>query len=141
MTYFSDSETKTEQIGYDFALTLAPGTVIALRGDLGAGKTAFVRGMARALGCDQRVTSPTYTIVNEYGGNPPLIHFDLYRLSGADELYDLGWDDYLDRGAIIAVEWYQRAFDTPESGTYLVDIEKDGDLCRSISIGRASCSR
>ena len=135
--YSSGSEADTERIGAEFASTLAPGSIVALSGDLGAGKTAFVRGMARALGCRQRVTSPTYTIVNEYGGEPPLIHFDLYRLSGSDELYDLGWDDYLDRGAICAVEWYSRAFEVPEVGTFLVEIQKTGDSGRSISIGRA----
>ena len=81
-----------------------------LPGDLGVGKTAFTRGLARGLGCRERVTSPTFTIVNEYeGGRLPLFHFDLYRLEGAEDLFGIGWDDYLDRGGVCAVEWSERA--------------------------------
>ena len=96
--YISHSEHDTEDIGMPFARTLKGGTVVAMYGDLGAGKTAFVRGMARGMGLDCRVSSPTFTIVNEYLGERELIHFDMYRLSGADELFDIGWEDYLSRG-------------------------------------------
>ncbi len=107
---YSDCVEQTEQAGAKLASKLPPGTVVAMLGDLGAGKTAFVRGMAAGLGIKQRVTSPTFTIVNEYlGGRCPLFHFDLYRLSGEEELYDIGWEDYLGRGGICAVEWSERA--------------------------------
>ena len=91
---------------------LKSGTVIAYRGDLGAGKTAFTRGLARGLGCTESVTSPTYTIVNEYlGGRMPLFHFDMYRLASSDDLWDIGWDDYLDRNGVCAVEWSENVDD------------------------------
>lgn len=97
---------ETEQVGEALAHTLAPGAVVAFTGDLGAGKTAFVRGMARGLGIDSRVTSPTFTIVNEYeGGRLPLFHFDMYRLASAEELFDIGWEDFLRREGVCAVEW------------------------------------
>ncbi len=105
MDRITKSEWETEQAGESFAKTLAPGAVVALYGDLGAGKTAFVRGMARGLGITARVSSPTFTIVNEYPGPVPLFHFDMYRLGSADELFDIGWEDYLDRGGICVVEW------------------------------------
>ena len=97
--FISKSEHDTEELGRRFASGLPGGTVVAMYGDLGAGKTAFVRGMARGMGLDCRVSSPTFTIVNEYLGQRELIHFDMYRLSSADELFDIGWEDYLARGA------------------------------------------
>lgn len=110
MQIISNSVEETERIGADLAAGLPPGAIIAFTGDLGAGKTAFVRGMARGLGIEERVTSPTFTIVNEYeGGSRPLFHFDLYRLESADELFDIGWEDYLARGGVCAVEWSERA--------------------------------
>lgn len=106
MEYKSLSSNQTEQIAFDMAAKLCGGEIITLDGDLGAGKTAFVRGLARGLGIDDRVVSPTFTIVNEYThGRIPLFHFDVYRLGSADELYDIGWEDYLSRGGIIVVEW------------------------------------
>ena len=99
MQRYSTSEGETEAIGRDLAARLAPGAVVAFTGDLGAGKTAFVRGMAQGLGISQRVTSPTFTIVNEYeGGRLPLFHFDMYRLRDAEDLFDIGWEDFLARG-------------------------------------------
>ena len=110
MVYLARSEAETEALGERLARGLSPGAVIAYRGGLGAGKTAFTRGIARGLGCPGRVTSPTFTIVDEHeGGRLPLFHFDLYRLDGAGELFDLGWEDYLDRGGVCAVEWSERA--------------------------------
>ena len=110
MVFSSNSEAETEELGNRLAQVLVPGSVVAFTGDLGAGKTAFVRGLARGLGITQRVTSPTYTIANEYeGGRLPLFHFDLYRLSGEDELYEIGWEDYLARGGVCALEWSERA--------------------------------
>ena len=99
MEYITNSPSETEAVGAALAKVLEPGTVIAYRGDLGAGKTAFTRGLARGLGVKDAVTSPTYTIVNEYlGGRMPLFHFDMYRLGSEDELFDIGWEDYLERG-------------------------------------------
>lgn len=111
MTYISRSVEETESLGAALAKALFPGDIVAFSGDLGAGKTAFIRGMASGLGFEDRVTSPTYTIVNEYIGTVPLFHFDLYRLGGSDELYDIGWEDYISRGGICAVEWSERAAD------------------------------
>ncbi|MDF2838754.1 MAG: ATPase YjeE, predicted to have essential role in cell wall biosynthesis [Evtepia sp.] len=106
MERYSESERETEEIGAELAKSLTPGTVVAFVGDLGAGKTAFVRGMAKGLGIAQRVTSPTFTIVNEYeGGRLPLFHFDMYRLSSEEDLFDIGWEDFLQRGGVCAVEW------------------------------------
>ena len=106
MEYLSNSEAETEALGEALAGRLTAGDVIAFSGDLGAGKTAFTRGLARGLGVTERVTSPTFTIVNEYlGGRLPLFHFDMYRLGSSEELFDIGWEDYLDRGGVCAVEW------------------------------------
>lgn len=101
----TESERETEAAGRALAAGLKPGSVVALFGDLGAGKTAFVRGMAAGLGIREPVSSPTFTIVNEYPGPTPLFHFDMYRLKGPDELFDIGWEDYLRRGGVCAVEW------------------------------------
>lgn len=132
--YISNSEYETELIGADFSKGLPKGAVVAMYGDLGAGKTAFVRGMARGLGLDCRVSSPTFTIVNEYLGERELIHFDMYRLSDADELFDIGWEDYLSRGAICAVEWSENVRDAFFGDEYEVRIEKLGDCARRITI-------
>ena len=105
MEFITNSPEETEKIGAAIGKIIPAGTVLAYRGDLGAGKTAFTRGLARGLGFTEAVTSPTYTIVNEYlGGRLPLFHFDMYRLSSADDLFDIGWEDYLDRGGVCAVE-------------------------------------
>ena len=103
-------------------------------GDLGAGKTAFVRGMARGMGLDAHVSSPTFTIVNEYPGERELIHFDMYRLASADELFDIGWEDYLNRGAVCAVEWSENVRDAFFGDEINVTIEKIGDCSRRITI-------
>ena len=105
MIYTTNSPVQTEAVGAALGKILPAGTVIAYRGDLGAGKTAFTRGLARGLGFTDMVTSPTYTIVNEYlGGRLPLFHFDMYRLRSSDDLFDIGWDDYLDRCGVCAVD-------------------------------------
>ena len=134
MIYYTKSAGETEALGEKLAQLLKPGTVIAFRGDLGAGKTAFTRGLARGLGASDRVTSPTYTIVNEYlGGKMPLFHFDMYRLGSSDELFDIGWEDYLERGGICAVEWSENVEDAMEDALS-VCIEKLGDNERKITI-------
>ena len=113
---------------------LPAGTVLAYRGELGAGKTAFTRGLARGLGYREPVTSPTYTIVNEYlGGRLPLFHFDMYRLHSADDLWDIGWEDYLDRGGVCAVEWSENVADALE-GAVTVTIRKLSDTAREITL-------
>ena len=124
MTYVTNSPAETEALGQRLAETLQPGDVIAYTGDLGAGKTAFTRGLARGLGCRGRVTSPTFTIVNEYEGDIPLFHFDLYRLGSSDELFDIGWEDYLARGGVCAVEWSERAEDAFDGSTVRIDFRR-----------------
>ena len=138
--YLTHSEAETEQAGADFARALPDGKVVAMYGELGSGKTAFVRGMARGMGLDCRVSSPTFTIVNEYLGERELIHFDMYRLSGADELFDIGWEDYLDRGAVCAVEWSENVRDAFAGDEITVRIDKLGDTRRRITIeGAEEC--
>ena len=134
MTYTTNTPAETEAIGAALGKLLPAGTVIAYRGDLGAGKTAFTRGLARGLGCTDIVTSPTYTIVNEYtGGRLPLFHFDMYRLASSDDLWDIGWEDYLDRNGICAVEWSENVDDAMEDALYIT-IEKLGEETRRITI-------
>ena len=133
--FYSKSESETEAIGAAFARDLPGGTVVAMVGELGAGKTAFVRGMARGMGLDCRVSSPTFTIVNEYLGERELIHFDMYRLSSAEELFDIGWEDYLSRGAVCAVEWSENVSDAFFGDEIPVRIEKLGESERRITIG------
>ena len=134
MQFITNSPAETEKIGAALSRVLSPGTVIAYRGDLGAGKTAFTRGLARGLGVNDPVTSPTYTIVNEYlGGRMPLFHFDMYRLHSAEDLWDIGWEDYLERGGICAVEWSENVADAMEDPV-TVTIEKLGEESRRITI-------
>ncbi len=125
MEFCTDSVQETEQLGQRLGSVLREGAVIAYTGDLGAGKTAFTRGLARGLGINVQVTSPTFTIVNEYeGGRLPLFHFDMYRLGSSDELFDIGWEDYLARGGVCAVEWSENVDDALESGCIRVDIRR-----------------
>ena len=134
MEFITHSPEETEKIGEALAKSLQPGTVLAYRGDLGAGKTAFTRGLARGLGCKETVTSPTYTIVNEYlGGRLPLFHFDMYRLASSDDLWDIGWEDYLEREGVCAVEWSENVADAMENAV-TVTIEKLGENTRRITI-------
>ncbi len=132
MEFITHSPAQTEQLGQKLGQSLPAGTVIAYRGDLGAGKTAFTRGLARGLGITDPVTSPTYTIVNEYtSGRLPLFHFDMYRLHSVDDLFDIGWDDYLERGGICAVEWSENVAEAMENAL-IVTIEKTGEESRKI---------
>jgi len=128
------SPEETEALGQRLARCLAAGSVVALYGDLGAGKTAFVRGMARGLEIEESVTSPTFTIVNEYPGEPPLFHFDMYRLKNAGELYDIGWEDYLDRGGICVTEWSENVEDALPEDAIRVVFERLSDTDRRIRI-------
>lgn len=135
--FYAQNEAETEKIGETFAKSLAPGTVVAMYGGMGMGKTAMTRGIARGLGFSGRVTSPTYAIVNEYEGDIPLFHFDLFRLSSADELYDIGFEEYLTRGGVLVIEWFENAEDA-----YRADIEitispvPDREDAREIQIKR-----
>ena len=134
MIFYTNSPSDTEAVGAALGRIVPAGTVIAYRGDLGAGKTAFTRGLARGLGCREPVTSPTYTIVNEYlSGRIPLFHFDMYRLRSADDLWGIGWDDYLDRGGVCAVEWSENVTEAMDDAIW-VTIEKTGDESRCITI-------
>ena len=133
MVYRTESAAQTEALGRELGARLRPGSVVAFRGGLGMGKTAFTRGLAQGLGCTGRVTSPTFTIVNEYRGNIPLFHFDMYRLDSSDALFDIGWEDYLDRGGVCAVEWSENVAAALE-GAMLVSIEKTGENSRKITI-------
>ena len=134
MEFLTYSPEQTEKVGAALGKILPAGTVLAYRGDLGAGKTAVTRGLARGLGYAEPVTSPTYTIVNEYlGGRLPLFHFDMYRLGSSDDLWDIGWEDYLERGGICAVEWSENVDDAMENAVY-VTIYKTGEESRRIVI-------
>ena len=124
MTCISHSVSETEDLGYRLGRQLSGGTVVAYRGGLGMGKTAFTRGLARGLDCQDRVTSPTFTIVNEYQGRLPLFHFDMYRLPDSDALFDIGWEDYLDRGGVCAVEWSENVADALPENTVFVTIAR-----------------
>ena len=108
MIVLTYNENETMSIAENLGKTLVPGTVVALYGELGTGKTTFTRGLACGLGTDTNVSSPTFTIVNEYFGSVPLFHFDMYRLESENELFDIGWDDYLERGGICVVEWSEK---------------------------------
>ena len=134
MRFLTHSPEETEALGEALGRRLRGGEIVAYYGDLGAGKTAFTRGLARGLDISSRVTSPTYTIVNEYlGGRLPLFHFDMYRLSSADDLFDIGWEDYLLRGGVCAVEWSENVQEALESAL-TVRIEKRSDETREITI-------
>ena len=136
MEFLTYSPEETEAVGAALAKRLEPGTVIAYEGGLGMGKTAFTRGLAKGLGYTGRVTSPTFTIVNEYDGPTPLFHFDMYRLPDADALFDIGWEDYLDRGGICAVEWSEQVAEALPPDTVRVSIARcpDHEDWRSITI-------
>ena len=138
MEYLSHSEAETEALGRRLAAVLPPGAVVAYQGGLGMGKTAFTRGLARGLGYEGRVTSPTFTIVNEYEGEGgvPLFHFDLYRLEGAEDLFDIGWEDYLDRGGVCAVEWSERVEEAlpPDAVTVTIARSPREEGWRSITV-------
>lgn len=142
MEYLSRSEAETEAVGEALAKSLLPGTVLAFRGDLGMGKTAFTRGLARGLECTDRVTSPTFTIVNEYTGRIPLFHFDMYRLPDEEALFDIGWDDYLARGGVCAVEWSERVAGAlpPDTVTITMARHPEHENWRIITVERGTAA-
>ncbi len=135
MVFFSENEAGTEALGERIGRALPQGgVVLALYGELGAGKTAFVRGLARGLAVEDMVTSPTFTIVNEYPGRRELFHFDMYRLGGADELFDIGWEDYLSREGVCAVEWSENVPEAFDGSEIQVSIEKTSENGRKITV-------
>ena len=134
MEIITNSERETEQLGERLAQKLPDGAVVAMYGDLGAGKTVFVRGMARGMGIDMRVSSPTFTIVNEYLGERELFHFDMYRLGSDDELFDIGCEDYLGRGGLCDVEWRVNVAEAFDGSEIKVEITKLSETSRKIEI-------
>jgi len=134
MTVITNSEDETIREGEKLGRTLKPGAVVALNGELGAGKTAFTRGLAVGLGIGMCVSSPTFTIVNEYPGDIPLFHFDIYRLESETELFDIGWDDYHNRGGVCAVEWSEKVPGAFSPGTIVVKLENLGENMRRLEI-------
>ena len=137
MTFMTSSKAETVDCGRELGCRLEAGATVALSGELGSGKTAFVTGLAQGLGIEMDVSSPTFTIVNEYPGQIPLFHFDLYRLENADELFDIGWDDYLDRGGVCAVEWSEKAQAALPEETITVIIENLGSDKRRLTVNNA----
>lgn len=133
-TYLSHSVSETEQFACDFASTLKSGDVIAFIGGLGAGKTAFVRGLAKGLNVFGEVSSPTFSLVHEYTGDIDLYHFDMYRISDLDDLYSTGFFDYLETGAILAIEWSENILDALPENTIYVNIRPVGENEREITV-------
>ena len=133
--YRTRSVQETEQLASEFAKELKRGDVIAFTGGMGAGKTAFVRGVAKGLGVSGEVSSPTYAIVNEYRGNPALYHFDMYRVGSPEDLFTTGYYDYLDEGeSILAVEWSENITDSLPEQTIYVNITPLSESERKIQI-------
>ena len=137
MVYRSNSAKETENIAKAFAKTLKCGDVVCLNGDLGAGKTAFTAGLAKGLGITEYISSPTFTILNCYNGTIPLYHFDVYRISESDEMYDIGFDEYLTGNGVSVIEWANIIEDILPYDRYEVEITKNLDVhenYREISI-------
>ena len=135
MKYISHSVEETEQIAMNLASKLKGDEVIAFFGGLGMGKTAFTRGMAKALCVKEQVSSPTFAIVNDYGGNPPLYHFDMYRVESWEDLYSSGFFDYYESGGILAVEWSENIENALPENTVRVTFERgEADNQRIITI-------
>ena len=123
-TYRTSTPEETEALGERLAGQLQPGTVVAFFGGMGMGKTVFVRGLARGLQAEDDVSSPTFALVHEYGGRPPLVHFDMYRITSWDDLYSTGFFDYIDQGCVLAVEWSENIENALPDGTVFVQIRK-----------------
>lgn len=140
ITRITHSTEETEAFAALVAKHLKGGTVVAFFGGLGMGKTAFTRGLARGMGIDCHVSSPTFAIVNDYGGNPPLVHFDMYKVESWDDLYSSGFFDYLDMGAVLAVEWSENIENALPEGTVRVTIEKgESENSRIIKVEGVEC--
>lgn len=124
LKFCSESTEQTEDFAAGIAKKISGGTVVAFFGGLGVGKTAFTRGLAKGMGITDDVSSPTFAIVNDYGGKPPLVHFDMYKVNTWEDLYSSGFFDYLDMGAVLAVEWSENIENALPESTVRVNIEK-----------------
>lgn len=131
----SESVAMTEEYGRKLAESLTAGTVVALYGGMGMGKTALVRGIAAGLELEAEVSSPTFALVHDYGGQPPLVHFDMYRVSGWDDLYSTGFFDYLDAGAILVVEWSENIENALPADAIRLRLQQVDDCTRLIERG------
>jgi tRNA threonylcarbamoyladenosine biosynthesis protein TsaE len=125
MKYISESLEDTQRIAAEIAESLKPGDVLCMYGDLGAGKTAFVQGLAKGLGINSHITSPTFTIVNEYHGRLTLYHFDVYRIADPDEMYEIGYEEYVYGDGVSVIEWPQLIDEILPEERYNVTITKD----------------
>lgn len=125
MEYISKNSADTKKIAAEFVKTLHEGDVICMYGDLGAGKTAFAQGLAQGLNIGEPITSPTFTIVNEYYGDLPLYHFDVYRIADPDEMYEVGYEEYVYGDGISVIEWAELIEDILPEKRYNVTIKKD----------------
>jgi tRNA threonylcarbamoyladenosine biosynthesis protein TsaE len=134
-TFITYSRAETEQIAFQYAQNIKEGTVIAFKGDLGAGKTCFSAGFAKGMGYEGDVNSPTFAIVNEYlGGRLPVYHFDMYRISGWEDLYTTGYFEYLESGGVLLVEWSENITSALTDDTVIVTIQKIDENTRKITI-------
>jgi tRNA threonylcarbamoyladenosine biosynthesis protein TsaE len=137
--FISTSPLETEQLGTALAAELKPGMVVAFFGDMGSGKTVFTRGLAKGLHCEEQVSSPTFALVHEYGGQPPLVHFDMYRISTWDELDSTGFYDYIDQGCVLAVEWSENIENAlPEDAVRVEFFRGDSENDRIIQVTGAT---
>ena len=134
MRVISSSEQETRELGKLMAGKVTPGTVISLRGSLGAGKTVFAKGFAEGLGITEAIVSPTFTLVQEYDGRLKLYHLDLYRLSGEDEFESMGGEDFLYSDGVALIEWSEKIEDMLPDDTIFINITINEDLTRSIEI-------
>lgn len=123
--FISDSPEKTSELAQEFAKRLKKGDVVCLRGDLGVGKTAFVQGLAKGLGIEGYIQSPTFTIVNEYDAPMPLYHFDVYRIGSGEEMYDIGFDEYISGDGVCVIEWPENISEVLPEERYEITISKD----------------
>jgi len=129
-----DSPEAMMEFGESLAEDLLDGAVLALRGGLGAGKTHFTKGLAKGLGCQAVVTSPTFSLVHEYmGGRLPLFHFDFYRMEEEDEVVRIGWDDYLDAEGVIVVEWPDKFPELLPANTIWLEVSLNGETSRTVT--------
>lgn len=134
-TYITNRPEETEEVAKEFAKSLNGGEVIAYRGNLGMGKTCFTRGLAKGLGYDGYVTSPTFALINEYlGGRLNIYHFDMYRISSWDELYSSGFFEYIEQGGIVAAEWSENIENALPQNTIYVELEALDENQRKITI-------
>jgi tRNA threonylcarbamoyladenosine biosynthesis protein TsaE len=135
LSILSHNEQETIALARKLAALFISGDVVILKGDLGAGKTTFVRALAEARGVDEsQINSPSYTLVNEYSGNPPIFHIDLYRLGDVSELTEIGWDDFLSRDGIALVEWGERAEHRLPARYYLAEFTIIDEQQRQIEL-------